>query len=219
MCRLTFCPFYLYLIQVCTILEHGLICGIFLGIFWRRACDSFIPFGNFLFCSKSSLITWLIILYLFVGAGIITWPLSCFGTIHFSECTLPSSFLVCINILPTSNYRSISIFDIFSNSLHLKTRVVGFVLQIFGILVGGINVDNQRAMLFLSMGHSFGIVVAYFLDQQSRIGFLRSVLQSMQNRMLEGLHWWNYFSHHHQNMYATFKCFVTCAYHLLYYRF
>ena len=179
---------FICLIQVCRISEHSLICGIFLGIFRRRACDSFIPSGNFLFCSKSSHTAWLIIFYFFVGAGIITWLLSCFGTIHFVECTLPSSFLVCINnILATSNYRSISISDVFSNSLHLKARAVGFVLQIFGILVGAVNVDNQRAMLYLSMGHSFGVVLAYFLDQQSRIGFLRSVPQSMQNRMLEGL--------------------------------
>lgn len=70
--------------------------------------------------------------------------------------------------------------------LHLKTRAIGFGLQIFGTLAS-VRVDKALpALLFVSIGHSLGIALAYVLDQQSRVCFLQSLPQFILDEVSKG---------------------------------
>eukprot|EP00250_Pteridium_aquilinum_P017327 c23574_g1_i1 orf=398-1600(+) len=68
--------------------------------------------------------------------------------------------------------------------LHLKMRLFGFGLQTVGTLAMVASVHEALlAMFYFSMSHFFGVALAYISDQQSRVGFLKSVPHFVLDKM------------------------------------
>lgn len=60
--------------------------------------------------------------------------------------------------------------------LHFKTRLFGYGLQTFGTLAMAARVHEAvPSILYFSMSHFLGVALAYISDQQSRVGFLKSI--------------------------------------------
>lgn len=61
-------------------------------------------------------------------------------------------------------------------SLHYKTRLFGFGLQMFWTLTMAAQVEEAVPfIIFFSMSHFLGVALAYISDQQSRFGFLNLI--------------------------------------------